>query len=300
MVSATQMNRPALADEQYRAVHAPIGPTLVPAGPGSGKTTVTIRRVAWMIQDMNIDAATIAVFTFTNRAARELRSRLSEELRDTDTEGLFAGTFHSWGARFLSRYAALADLEAPFSIYDQDDSIEAVQEAMRAAEDPRANDQRGPRDQMRRISRWKNRGESIERLLAPWAARIELGERPAHASRLLSWQEYDRILQDNNAADFDDLIVMPLKILTEHEDVLEEVQDGMRHILVDEYQDTSRSQHRLVTTLANRKDGGRASLFVVGDSDQAIYAFRNADIRNFNNFRDDGYPETRELHLAGC
>ena len=292
-----QRDRQEMTAEQDRAVHAPVGPTLVPAGPGSGKTTVTIERVAWMIRDMNIEPHTIVVFTFTNRAARELRARLTRELREADTEGLFAGTFHSWGARFLQTHGALVGLEEGFTIYDQDDSLEAIHRAMVTVEDPRADDRSGPRQQMRRVSRWKNRGTALAEMIEPWRKRIEANDIPTHARRLMGWQEYEAALRDSNAVDFDDLIVLPLKILNEETEVRQATRDRMKHILVDEYQDTSRAQHRLVTTLADREDGARPSLFVVGDSDQAIYAFREADIRNFNDFKADDYPQAREIHL---
>ena len=286
-----------LAEEQDRAVHAPLGPTIIVAGPGSGKTTVTISRVAWMIQEMNIDPSEIVVFTFTNRAARELRERLNRSIREQDMEGLFAGTFHSWGARFLQTYGHHCGLEHPFSIYDQDDSLEAIQKAMKETGDSEWADRAGPRRQMRRINRWKSRGQDAEHMIKPWLKSIGSDQMPKQGRRVLTWLTYDEEMRTNNAVDFDDLITLPLRIMEENEDVLQEIHRRVRHILVDEYQDTSRAQHRMVTTMANRSDGGRASLFVVGDSDQAIYGFREADIRNFNGFRPDDYPEARELHL---
>ena len=286
-----------LNDEQQRAIHAPIGPTLVPAGPGSGKTTVTTKRVAWMIREMNIDARSIAVFTFTNRAARELRARLGNEIREADMDGLFAGTFHSWGAQFLRTYGHLVGLDEAYSVYDQDDMIEVVEEAMARTNHPASADRSEPRRGMQRISRWKNRGEDVEKMLDRWRDRIEQGNPPSAARRLMVWKEYDQLLREQNAADFDDLIALPLRIMREHPDVLEAVQSRIRHLLIDEYQDTSRSQHELVKTLANRSDGTRASVFAVGDTDQAIYAFRQADIRNINEFRQQDYPEAKELHL---
>ena len=297
MPAGTSPRNADLNEEQRRAIHAPIGPTLVPAGPGSGKTTVTTKRVAWMIREMNIDARSIIVFTFTNRAARELRNRLSEELREADMEGLFAGTFHSWGARFLRTHGHLVGLDEAFSIYDQDDTIDTIEDAMRATGDPAAGDRTEPRRRMIHISRWKNRGDEVEQLLGRWRDRIAKGNPPAIARRLLVWREYDLILREQNAADFDDLIALPLQIMKQHPDVLETVQARVRHLLIDEYQDTSRSQHEMVKTLANRSDGTRASIFAVGDTDQAIYAFRQADIRNINEFRQEDYPDARELQL---
>lgn len=134
-----------LNEAQIRAVHAPLGPTLVPAGPGSGKTRVVSDRVAWMIADMNIPPGAIPVFTFTNRAARELRQRLQLRLSPDDYQDLFAGTFHSWGAAFLRRHCQYTDLDENFSIYDRQDSLELIAEAMALAGDPDRDNRRGPR-----------------------------------------------------------------------------------------------------------------------------------------------------------
>ena len=297
MVQTSRSWRHTLTDEQRKAVHAPIGATLVPAGPGSGKTTVTTARVAWMIEDMNIPPESIAVFTFTNRAAQELRDRLDHTLRPADIAGLWAGTFHSWGARFLRTHGQDCGLEPDFVIYDQSDALDAVHRAMTQVNDATGKDRSGPRKQMRRISRWKNLDRTVEQMISPWLTRIGRGDISAKVTQLMVWQEYDRWMREQNAADFDDLIVLPLRILRNNEAALRETQARMRHILVDEYQDTSRAQHELVVRLAMRADGERTSLFVVGDSDQSIYGFRDADIRNFNNFSTDYYPEARQLHL---
>ena len=288
-----------LNEEQRRAVHAPIGPTLVPAGPGSGKTLVVADRVAWMISDMAIRADSILVFTFTNRAARELRQRLERRLSADDYRDLFAGTFHAWGAAFLRRYADYADLDPDYGIYDREDSLELVAEAMQLAGDPDLSRSRGPRWRLESITRWKSRGEEPAELLEPWQQHLQRPpeQRPKHVQRLLTYQRYQSLLRRNNAADFEDLIALPLRILRNRPDLLEQLQAEVQHLIVDEYQDTSRNQHQLVTTIANRPDQPHPSIFIVGDSDQAIYAFRYADIRNINQFRQQDYPQARELQL---
>ena len=288
-----------LNEEQRRAVHAPIGPTLVPAGPGSGKTLVVANRVAWMIADMAIPADSILVFTFTNRAARELRQRLERCLSADDYRNLFAGTFHSWGAAFLRRHADYADLDPDYGIYDRQDSLELVAEAMQLAGDPDLGKSRGPRWRLESITRWKSRGEEPAELLKPWQQHLQRPpeQRPKHVQRLLTYQRYQSLLRHNNAADFEDLIALPLCILRNRPDLLEHLQTEVQHLIVDEYQDTSRNQHQLVTTIANRSDRAHPSIFIVGDSDQAIYAFRYADIRNINMFRQEDYPNARELQL---
>lgn len=288
-----------LNEAQIRAVHAPLGPTLVPAGPGSGKTRVVSDRVAWMIADMNIPPRAILVFTFTNRAARELRQRLQLRLAPDDYQDLFAGTFHSWGAAFLRRHCRYTDLDENFSIYDRQDSLELIAEAMALADDPDLDNRRGPRWRLETVTRWKSRGQTPDELLAPWASRLEMPphQRPKHVHRIVTYREYQQLLRHNNAADFEDLITLPLQIMESNPDLLAELQQSVRHVIVDEYQDTSRNQHRLVTTIANRPDESRPSLFIVGDSDQAIYAFRYADIRNLNQFRQEDYPNAREIQL---
>ena len=287
-----------LNSEQRRAAHAPIGPTLVSAGPGSGKTRVAIARVEWLINSLGVPPERITVYTFTNRAARELRQRLSEALPEGGAQRLFAGTFHSWGARFLRRHSALASLNPNFTICDQQESNALLRQAMTRIEMP----ERGRAETLnwlrRDISRWKSDGKSPEQELIRWRSTLNrpMASIPRRARELLAYQEYQRLLTELNSVDFEDLIAMPLRILTENPDVLRATQESLHHIIVDEYQDTSRNQHRLVTTLADREESQRCSIFIVGDTDQAIYSFRNADIRNLNQFSEE-YPSAREIYL---
>ena len=288
-----------LNEEQRRAVHAPIGPTIVPAGPGSGKTLVVANRVAWMIADMDIPADSILVFTFTNRAARELRQRLQLRLPPDAFQDLFAGTFHSWGARFLRRNSSYTHLEQNFTIYDRRDALELIRNAMAETDDPDLGNRRGPRWRLENITKWKSQGKTPDELLKPWQSRLNSPQQrlPRHVHTILTYQRYQQLLQTANAADFEDLVTLPLWTIGDHPHLLTDLQRTVRHIIVDEYQDTSPNQHRLVTTLANRPDESLPSIFIVGDSDQAIYAFRSADIRNINQFRQRDYPNARELQL---
>ena len=287
-----------LNTEQQRAAHAPIGPTLVSAGPGSGKTRVAIARVEWLINSLSVSPSEILVFTFTNRAARDLRQRLAETLADGRDERLFAGTFHSWGAQFLRRYYHLTKLDPGFSICDQQESDALLRQAMVAIKDPERNRSQTLRWLRRDVSRWKSEGKTPSDVLKPWRSTLRrpIQRVPRRARQGLAYEEYQNILERDGKVDFDDLIAMPLRIISERAAVLAELQRDIHHIIVDEYQDTSRNQHLLVSTLANREGSPNASIFVVGDTDQAIYGFRNADIRNLNNFSDD-FPASREIHL---
>ena len=231
----------------------------MPAGPGSGKTRVVSDRVAWMIADMNIPPRAILVFTFTNRAARELRQRLQLRLAPDDYQDLFAGTFHSWGAAFLRRHCRYTDLDENFSIYDRQDSLDLIAEAMALADDPDQNNRRGPRWRLETVTRWKSRAQTPDEPLAPWAARLEMPphQRPKHVHRIITYREYQQLLRRNNAADFEDLITLPLQIMERNPDLLAELQQSIRHVIVDESQDTSRNQRRLVTTIAGRMKAAR-------------------------------------------
>ena len=288
-----------LSEEQTKAAHTPIGPTLIAAGPGSGKTRVVTERVNWMIRAMRTKPQSLLVFTFTNRAAAEIQERLKQRLGPEISEQLYAGTFHSWGAKFLKQYPHEAGLSEDFTICDQDDSIDIVRQAMHNVHHPEETRPRMPQMMARDISRWKSRRTDPESLLKRWKSRLDdPPERmPKPALKALVYEEYEYILRHNNSVDFDDLINLPLKTLQKRPEILADLQKTVEHIIVDEYQDTSRNQHELATMLANREDEEFPSIFIVGDSDQAIYAFRNADLRNITQFRETDYPTAREIPL---
>lgn len=288
----------SLDTEQQRAARAPIGPTLVSAGPGSGKTRVAIARIEWLINSLSAPPESIFVFTFTNRAARELRLRLAESLPHDSADGMFAGTFHSWGARFLRQHAHLVGLDSSFTICDQQESDDLIRIAVAQTSGRETGSSQEARWLRQDISRWKSEGKTPEEVLKTWRSVLDRPAKrmPRRARQALAYQRYQDLTRENNVVDFDDLIAMPLRILQENPGVLELTQANISHIVVDEYQDTSRNQHLLVTTLANRDEQPNASIFIVGDTDQAIYSFRNADIRNLNNFTEE-YPAARELHL---
>ena len=288
-----------LSEEQTRAAHTPIGPTLIAAGPGSGKTRVVTERVNWMIRAMRTKPQSVLVFTFTNRAATEIQERLKQRLGPEISEQLYAGTFHSWGAKFLKQYPHEAGLSEEFTICDQDDSVDIVRQAMHNVHHPEETRPRMPQMMARDISRWKSRRTDPESLLKRWKSRLDdpPDKMPKPALKALVYDEYEYLLRQNNSVDFDDLINLPLKTLQQNPDILADLQKTVEHIIVDEYQDTSRNQHELATMLANREEEEFPSIFIVGDSDQAIYAFRNADLRNITQFRETDYPTAREIPL---
>ncbi|HEV2527955.1 MAG TPA: UvrD-helicase domain-containing protein [Thermomicrobiales bacterium] len=275
-----------LNESQVRAVQTVDGPVLVVAGPGSGKTRVLTHRIAWLLEQCQVLPDQILAVTFTNKAAREMRERI-ERLAGDEINGLWMGTFHSFGVRLLRQNpGVVADrlgIQPNFLVYDDADQQAIVKRAITAAGlDPR---QLVPRRASSRISAAKNQ------LLSPkeFAEQVQ-----SHDDETISrvYEQYARLLRQANALDFDDLLRLPIELFDRAPQVLERYQTQFRHILVDEYQDTNRVQYVMVTELANRW----RNLFVVGDPDQSIYAWRQADIRNILDFQVD-YPDATRIDL---
>ncbi|MGC8960135.1 MAG: ATP-dependent helicase [Chloroflexia bacterium] len=272
-----------LNPQQRQAVEALGGPVLVLAGPGSGKTRVLTYRVAYLVRICGVRPQNILAVTFTNKAAREMRERLVRLLGEEQVRHLTVGTFHAICARFLRREAHHLGLDPQFVIYDDDDQLGLVRQAMRELGlDER---QYAPASILYEIGRAKD----------------ELLDPAAYAEEVASyWQEiaarvyrvYQRKLQENRALDFDDLLMQTVRLFEEHPQVLQRYQKRFQHVLVDEYQDTNHAQYVLVRQLS----GGYRNLFVVGDEEQAIYAWRGATLRNILEFERD-FPESRVLLL---
>jgi ATP-dependent DNA helicase Rep len=265
---------------QQEAVRHTAGPLLVLAGAGSGKTRVITRKIVHLIESGGVEPRHIVAVTFTNKAAREMRSRVTVLLRGREATGLTISTFHSLGLEILRRERSAAGLKGGFSLLDEQDSEGLVREALR---------QEGGDDvaaQARwRISQWKND------LVTPAEALSHAAdEREAGLARL--YAGYERALRAYNAVDFDDLILRPAELLRNRPDVLERWQSRIRHLLVDEYQDTNGAQYLLVRLLV----GPRGALTVVGDDDQSIYAWRGARPENLGRLRED-YPALRVIKL---
>jgi len=276
-----------LNDDQMKAVTTTSGPVLVVAGPGSGKTRVLTHRIAWLMEQEGIPPEGILAVTFTNKAANEMRERIRRLVSGSAVEGLVMGTFHSLGVRILRqnpyRAEQLINLKPNFVIYDTADQLDVVKEAIvHERMDPK---QILPRRILSAISSAKAVMKTPDDVVR---------EAMSYDDEIIArvYAEYERRLRDLNAVDFDDLLTLPLRLFDEDPQLLEKYQAQFRHIMVDEYQDTNRVQYVMVTALA---DIWR-NLFVVGDPDQSIYAWRNADITNILNFRED-YPDAVQINL---
>lgn len=255
--------------EQYEAVSSPPGQVLVIAGAGSGKTRTLTYRVAWLL-DHGVDARQVLLLTFTNKAAREMTQRV-RELAPQDTSALWAGTFHSIGARILRKHAADLGYTRSFSILDRDDQ-KAMLKRVIAGLDIDTRQQRFPKPDVlaSMFSLVENTGDTLEQVIA---------DRYDH---LYDWSDkiakvrdgYISKKQEGNSMDFDDLLVLTVKLFDEFPDVLQLYQKRFRHVLVDEYQDTNMVQSRMIDLLT----GGGASLMAVGDDAQSIYSWRGADM----------------------
>lgn len=273
--------------EQQSAVTAPDGPTLVVAGPGSGKTRVLTHRIAWLISEHDVPPGGILAVTFTNKAAREMRERVDRLLVDRDATGLTMGTFHSFGVRLLrenpGHVADKLGVLRNFSIYDDADQMQAAKAAVVAVNlDPK---QVAPRRMLSRISAAKSL------MLSPDDVAIQAA---TYDEEIVSrvYRQYQQLLHDANAVDFDDLLILPIRLFDAVPEVLERYQTRFQHVLVDEYQDTNRVQYVLVSALSDL----HRNLFVVGDPDQSIYRWRQADIRNILDFEQD-FPDARRFVL---
>jgi len=271
-----------LNPQQREAVTAPPGPSLILAGPGSGKTRVLTHRIAYLIRDLAIPPSQIMAMTFTNRAAREMRSRVEAMVgRAGGREAVSLGTFHSLCARMLRREAGRFPFSRDFVIFDDDDQLSLIKQILKEINlDPK---QIAPGRVLGMISRAKN--ELIEP--ADFAAESYLGEVAKRA-----YQRYQQQLLQNNALDFDDLLMFAVQLVRDHEDVRLAYRQRFPHILVDEFQDTNTAQYQWMRHLA----GDQPDLYAVGDPDQSIYRWRGADVRNVRRFQED-YPQARVFLL---
>lgn len=275
--------------EQRAAVVAPLGPVLVRAGAGSGKTRVLTYRIAYLIDQHRVAPGGILAVTFTNKAAAELRSRLGDLLGKRG-KGVTAGTFHAICARILRQDIGgrLGSYTADFTIYAADEQLQLVQTAMDgyAGRAPQAIE--APQ-MLSHISRFKSQ------MQAPAVARRTAAD-PVTQYAAAIYRAYQRALERANAVDFDDLISLTYRLLFEHPDVLDAVQARWGHILVDEYQDTDASQYALLELLTRPAGKRERSLFAVGDAQQSIYGFRNADYTIITRFTRD-FKEAAVIEL---
>ena len=273
-----------LNPDQRQAVEQTSGPLLVLAGAGSGKTRVLTHRIAHLVDEAGVAPGHILAVTFTNKAAGEMRERVEKLLGEDCAGRLWIGTFHSICARLLRYESAAFGLHGDFTIYDTEDCRALVRRVLDGLD--LAEQDFPPRQVYGEISRAKN--AMID--TGEFARRADGNPRQRRLAEVFS--AYEEGLRANNAFDFDDLIVEPVRQLRRHEEVLEKWRDRWRHVLVDEYQDTNRPQYLLTRLLAAE----HRNLCVVGDDDQSIYRFRGADIRNILDFEKD-YPEAVVVRL---
>jgi DNA helicase II / ATP-dependent DNA helicase PcrA len=271
-----------LNPEQVKAVKFTEGPLLVIAGAGSGKTRVLTHRIAYLIEE-GIKPYNILALTFTNKAAREMKDRIAKIVSDDVAEKIWAGTFHSIFARILRYEAELLGYTSSFSIYDTDDSLSVIKKIMNNENIDRQ--QFPPQGIRSRISSAKNR-------MTGWMQYQESAETVIDKQTGLVYELYERYLKQNNAMDFDDLLINMIELLQENPEVLDKYQEKFRYILIDEYQDTNRAQYIIIKLLANKYK----NICVVGDDAQSIYGWRGADIRNILEFQND-YSNTQVIRL---
>lgn len=272
-----------LNDQQRQAVSHVNGPLLIVAGAGSGKTRVLTYRIAYLLQQHHALPNQILALTFTNKAAREMQSRIQDLIGDKAT-GLWMGTFHSIFSKILRFEAEKIGFSSNFSIYDSNDSENAIKLILKELGfDPK---EIKPKTIHRKISDAKNQ------LILPDQYKQVASNSTLDDITARVYEYYHNRLIQTNAMDFDDLLIKPVQLFTEHPDVLEKYQDKFRYILIDEYQDTNHAQYKVTKILAQKYQ----NICVVGDDAQSIYSFRGADISNILNFKSD-YEDAVQIPL---
>lgn len=280
MSSASQLN-----DKQEEAMKYTQGPLLVLAGAGSGKTSVITRKIAYLVQHCRIPAHRITAMTFTNKAAREMKERVTKLLSREEAKGLSVSTFHTFGLNLLRLELKNLPLKANFSILDADDCKRILMDLMHRDNLSGAESKELIAKAMKKISDWKND------LILPEQAHSTC-ETPEDVQFAHLYQLYERNLRAYNAVDFDDLIVMPTRLLQENAEVRDKWQNRVRYLLVDEYQDTNTAQYILVKLLV----GVMGQFTAVGDDDQSIYAWRGAKPENMALLKQD-FPNLHIIKL---
>ena len=272
-----------LNHQQRQAVTSTKGPILVLAGAGSGKTRVIIQRISWLIQVEQVLPAEILAVTFTNKAAREMQERLKNELRGRQ-KGVQLSTFHSLGVQLLREHIDQLGYRSNFVIYDTQDQQSVIKGIMEDydLEDSGLIDAKGVHYE---IGQAKNRGLGPDHFLQQRDStrKTQVGQ---------VFTEYQRVLKGCNAIDFDDILLLTLKLFEEYSEVMDPLRERYHYLMVDEYQDTNRVQYLLMCHLCQR----HRNLCVVGDDDQSIYGWRGADIRNILDFEQD-FPEAKIIRL---
>ena len=267
-----------LNPNQQKAVNHIKGPMLVLAGAGSGKTKVLTNRIANLIEN-GVSPYNILAITFTNKAAKEMKDRVVNLIGDS-ANNIQISTFHSLGVKILKENYALLGYERNFTIIDSDDALTIIKKIMK---DLNMNKEYyNPREIRNKISSAKNEMMDIDKF-----SKIEFDHKIVEVYKI-----YQKKLKQGNSVDFDDLLILPIKLFKNYPNILNDYQERYKYILIDEYQDTNEAQYTFSRLLSSKY----RNIFVVGDNDQAIYAFRGANYKNILNFEKD-YPECETILL---
>lgn len=276
------LSLPQLNEKQREALLATQGPILVLAGAGSGKTSVITRKMVYLIKEKAIPARNIVAVTFTNKAAREMKQRVSKLAGASATQGLTVSTFHNFGLNFIRREYKKLGMKSNFTIFDDQDSLALLKDlGFKEAE----SDKQLLFRLQQQISAWKN-----DLILPEQAINQAKDQEQLIFSKV--YEKYARSMKAYNAVDFDDLILIPTLLLRDDPEVREKWQNKIRYLLVDEYQDTNTSQYELIKHLV----GQFGNFTVVGDDDQSIYSWRGARPENLDQLAKD-YPHLQVIKL---
>ena len=271
-----------LNSAQEDAILTVDGPVLIVAGPGSGKTRVITHRIAYLVDVCGVRPYNIAAMTFTNKAAREMSNRVGSLINDSSGY-LTLGTFHSFCARLLRMNGTFVGLESNYTIYDSDDQLSAIKQCLELADlDPKRTP---PRAVLNTISRAKSVLQDSRSMMQSSSDYFT-----ENCARVYHY--YEELLSRNNSVDFDDLLMKTVQLLEESLDIRAHYQSRYEYLMIDEFQDTNVAQYRLAKLIT----GDKHNICVVGDPDQSIYSWRNADIRNILNFQSD-YPAAKVVAL---
>ena len=276
------MNLDELNDRQKEAVLYNEGPLLIIAGAGAGKTKTLTTKIAFLIEEKGVSPYNILAITFTNKAAKEMKDRLFAQIGN-EAKKLTVSTFHSFGLKILRENYKLLDYDKNFVIMDSDDSLTVIKKIIKdMGYDPKIYNPRAIRN---KISSCKNEMMSPEQYKQFVASDYEdVIQR--------TYEKYETKLQRNNSVDFDDLLLLPIKLFKKYPDVLERYQNLYQYILIDEYQDTNEAQYILTKMLSEK----RRKITCVGDDSQSIYSFRGANYKNILNFEKD-YKDAKTILL---
>ena len=272
-----------LNKEQYEGAITVDGQVLILAGAGSGKTRVLTYRMAHMIEDLEIKPWSILAITFTNKAAKEMKERV-ESLVGEKANEMWISTFHSTCVRILRREIDKLGYKSSFTIYDTSDQKTLLKECMKALN---INDKDITLQEiMGKIGRAKDNMRTPESYMREF-------EHHFREKKIADvYQMYQKRLKENNSLDFDDLLILPIQLFQKYPDILSYYQELYRYLLIDEYQDTNEVQYKLVKLLSEKY----RNVFVVGDQNQAIYGFRQANYKNILNFESD-YKDAKVITL---